>query len=1019
MSESLLLNLIELLAVSAKFRNDTDRIRAILEFFLRNQLEILNTEKYYAAFEQARERCLARSTGQEYDVQDSARAVSICAALNSELTQSQKFSILTLLFSIVETDRSVSEAEIQFIESISEMFNIAGEDFYLCVSFNMLSLANDESSKGSIVSFSNRTGQLNREKVIKIDSLTGAIALIKIESVNSYFVKYMGDSHATINDAPMLNGVVYGYSFGDVIRLENSAPLHFSDIVSELSSEQGKILLEVDRVSFTFPNGTVGLHEVSFSETSGRLVGLMGASGAGKSTVLEILNGNLSPKTGNVWINNIDIHKEKDRIEGIIGYVPQDDLLIEDLTVFQNLYFAAKLGFSDRQEHEVVEIVRKVISDLELESIAHLRVGSPLKKIISGGQRKRVNIGLELLRAPGVLFLDEPTSGLSSRDSQNIMELLKALSLTGKLVFVVIHQPSSDIFKLFDRLLIMDTGGYPIYYGNPLEAITYFKGKTNRLNKEIIYENGRLNPEVIFELIEAKTLTEFGQYTSERRTKPAEWYHEFRKKFVPEKKRFTGQRLQSVKPAKWMSQLRSFIRRDVLSKLNNKQYMLINFLQAPILAGFLSMLNRYYDISIAGAEYFFSDNQNLPVFLFISIIVALFMGLTVSAEEIVHDRKILKREQFLNLSRSSYLLSKLAILFAMSAIQTAMFWAVACWVIGIPGFSLMHFALLFSAATFANLLGLNISSMFNRAITVYILIPVLLIPQLVLGGIVLQFDKINPDIKDRAGVPALSEAMAARWAYEGLMVSFFMDNAYNRQLFQYRFDKHRADNEFMYRTPALEAKIQYALEYSTSNNIEKLQKIESDLAIVRNELGMDPVIRFPQAGLIRPGCGPALLNSAQLHVDLIRDHWSKVSRQAAEREDKVFGAMTVVAGGPAGLNELRQENHNETVERFVRDLGSDHKIIEVDDRLSILADPIYREPEGNRIFSVSHFFSPTKWFLGMSLSTPVFNVIVLWLMTGFLYMSLYFNWLKRGMGWVSTNICLRFVNILFSKGRKP
>lgn len=1017
MSESLLLKLIELFAITAKFRKDRDRIVHIINFFLRNQLEIQNTGKYELAFEEAWAMRTDRGDT-EYAVNDSTRAVGVCTALNGELTQQQKLSVLIVMFSIVEGNRSIGETELQFIHTVSEMFNIDEETFFLCVSFNLLSLSNDIGAQGSLVAFSDHNSDLKRDRVLDLPGLEGSIAILKIDSTNSYFVKYMGEQRLTLNDVPMLDRAVYDYTFGDVIRLESGEALHFSDIVSEISNEQGRILLEVEGVSYTFANGTVGLHELSFSETSGRLIGLMGASGAGKSTLLEILNGNLTPKTGHVWINNIDIHREKEKIEGVIGYVPQDDLLIEDLTVFQNLYYAARLGFADQNEHELAELVRKVISDLELDHIAHHRVGSPLKKIISGGQRKRVNIGLELLRAPSVLFLDEPTSGLSSRDSQNIMDLLKTLSLSGKLIFVVIHQPSQEIFKLFDRLLIMDTGGYPIYYGNPLEAITYFKGKTNRLNKEIIYERGRLNPELIFDLIEAKTVTEFGKHTNRRRTSPVEWYYEFRKKFVPLKKIFNGPRLEAIKAANWITQLMTFVVRDTLSKLNNRQYLLINILQAPVLAVFLSVLNRYYDISVSTGEYVFSENQNLPVFLFISIIVALFMGLTISAEEIVQDRRIRKREKFLNLSRSSYLISKLVILFTMSAFQTLAFWLISMWILGIAHFSVMHFALLFSASAFANMLGLNISSMFTRAITVYILIPILLIPQLVLGGIVLQFDKINPDLKSGPGVPLASELMASRWVYEGLMVSFFMENDYNQNLFKIRFNKCRADHQFMYRASSLEAKIEHALMYSNSNSMEKLKQIEKDLEIIRNELSTDPIVRFPRVNQLRPGCGPELLDEASRNVSLIKSHWMKESAKAFKQEEDIFKALSVVHQGSEGLNEFRKRNHNETVEKYVRDLNADKKIIEKDGRLQILADPIYREPEGNRVFSTSHFFSPHKYFLGMKLSTPVFNIIVMWIMTGFLYISLYFNWLRRLNAWIGRRIWLRFVNNLFGKKTK-
>ena len=136
-----------------------------------------------------------------------------------------------------------------------------------------------------------------------------------------------------------------------------------------------------------------------------------------------------------------------------------------------------KLCFGNYNEEKINKTVEDILYSIGLHEVKHLKVGNPLDKTISGGQRKRLNIALELIREPSILFLDEPTSGLSSNDSEIIMDLLKMLSLKGKLIFVVIHQPSSDIFKMFDKLIILDVGGFPIYKGDPVEAVIYFKKK--------------------------------------------------------------------------------------------------------------------------------------------------------------------------------------------------------------------------------------------------------------------------------------------------------------------------------------------------------------------------------------------------------------------------------------------------------------------------------------------------------------------------------------------------------------
>jgi ABC transport system ATP-binding/permease protein len=238
--------------------------------------------------------------------------------------------------------------------------------------------------------------------------------------------------------------------------------------------------LSAINIEYRYPLSQNGIRPFSFSEESGQLIGIMGVSGSGKSTLLNVLNGKLKPRKGKILINSNDIHRDAAKIEGQIGFVPQDDLLIEELSVYQNLYYNAKLCFGNLKEERISEIVEKVLKDLGLDEIRDLKVGNPLNKFISGGQRKRLNIGLELMREPSILFIDEPTSGLSSLDSDMVMALLKEQAVKGKLVIANIHQPSSDNFKLLDKLWVIDKGGYPIYTGNPLEAVVISKPSAAR-----------------------------------------------------------------------------------------------------------------------------------------------------------------------------------------------------------------------------------------------------------------------------------------------------------------------------------------------------------------------------------------------------------------------------------------------------------------------------------------------------------------------------------------------------------
>ncbi|MEP5069851.1 MAG: ABC transporter permease, partial [Crocinitomicaceae bacterium] len=265
------------------------------------------------------------------------------------------------------------------------------------------------------------------------------------------------------------------------------------------------------------------------------------------------------------------------------------------------------------------------------------------------------------------------------------MDLLKELSLRGKMVFVVIHQPSSEIFKMFDKLVILDTGGHQIYYGNPVKAVTYFKNMVEMIDKDqsACIECGNVNPEQIFNIIEMKVVDEYGRFTNKRKYSPTQWHEQFANNIEVEKvvEEDTKPEKSLDLPNK-LKQAKIFLQRDVLAKISNRQYVLINLLEAPALALLLALITKF---SPDGSQYTFYKNENIPVFFFMSIIVALFMGLTVSAEEIIKDRKILKREGFLHLSKLSYLSSKTLILFCLSAVQTLLFVLVGSLILEIQG----------------------------------------------------------------------------------------------------------------------------------------------------------------------------------------------------------------------------------------------------------------------------------------------------------------------------------------------
>jgi len=1003
MSEPLLKAILRLFAVVAREDEVTRQEREQVGVFLDVHLSQSAAAPYLNLFDTFVQSLPPKSGALTVEL---SHLETLCKEVNLDLTLKQKVVIILELFNIILADGKISARESELVNAIGINFKIRPGEIEAIKIFVMGRKASELDHGRILIVDAAPSRDYEKSHHIQRKHLTGFIAILHVEQAEFYFIKYVGATDLYLNGVPVKSGHVGVLGVGSMLRWEKDEPVYYGDILNKFKKfgQYPNLSFEGKDLTFTFKNGKIGLRNVSLSEESGNLVALMGGSGAGKSTLLHVLNGSESPTQGQVLINGIDIHKQPKRIEGVIGFVPQDDLLIEDLTVYQNLYYAAKLCFSDKAESEINELVTKVLEDLGLGETRDLKVGSPLRKTISGGQRKRLNIGLELLREPAVLFCDEPTSGLSSRDSENIIDLLKELSLKGKLVFAVIHQPSSDIFKMFDKLLILDYGGYQIYYGNPVDAIIYFKKSINMINSDVgeCHACGNVNPEQIFNIIETKVINEYGQFTNERKISAKQWNAEFEKNHRPvliERSDEVPHSTLNI-PTR-IKQTILFGMRDLRSKIHNRQYMIINLLEAPVLALILAFIVRYYnadDTQLTG--YVFSKNLNLPAYFFMSVIVALFMGLTVSAEEIIRDRKILKRESFLHLSRSSYVLSKISILFMLSAIQTVTFVLVGNFILKIEGMFLQHWFILFTAACFANLLGLNISSAFNSAVTIYILIPLLLIPQLILSGVVVKFDKLNPAIGNSATVPVVGDLMASRWAFEAAMVAQFKDNRFEKQF--YLYDKVMANSDYkkVYFIPEIETRLQFCLNNLGASRQDVSDQVARNLALIKKELSDE--IRETNQGLPaleELGIGKfqaSTYDEISKYLEVLKRFYvNRYNSVDKEKEKKIF-EMTSTPEKQAAFNAFRDEYHNEAISELVKNLMETNRIVEQNGNLIQKIYPIYKDPEPDHPIDFdAQFYMPAKHFLYRNIDTFYFNTGVIWSMTFVLAMALYFDLLRR------------------------
>ncbi|HNX65465.1 MAG TPA: ATP-binding cassette domain-containing protein [Bacteroidales bacterium] len=1014
MNEKILKTLMHLFAIIAPAQgNDTDR-RMVVEAFLKRQLNQQGVNEYLSIFDlyytEAQER-LRKGNEARRNAAISVRIIKICYDIGPQLTLKQKIIILVQLLEYCKTHcREVSPIELEFILTAADGFNIDREDYQLIVRFILSSPDEIPDSGNILVIDSIRDHSFKNAHHLCSESVKGQVRVLNIPSAEMLYVRAFDTGEIIMSGQLLREDKVYLFNRGASLKYQNSVPVYYSDVMRHFLNEKlmaSRVVYEVKDIDYRFMGGDVGLHKMSFSEESGRLIGIMGASGAGKSTLLNVLNGINKPHSGSVLINGVDIHKYSQKVKGLIGFVSQDDLLIEELTVYENLFYNAKLCFSNLNNDQIHDKVIDVLKSLGLFDIRDMKVGTPLNKKLSGGQRKRLNISLELIREPSIMFLDEPTSGLSSLDSENILDLLKDLALKGKLLFVVIHQPSSDIFKMFDRLLFLDSGGYLIYDGNPIESIVYFKQLIHHANynESECRVCGNVNPEQIFNIVEAKVLDELGQPTATRKVSPREWntyYEQNLKDKVTSPEPGNGIPEIKLKTPGWFKQFFVFVKRDILSKLTDMQYLIITMLEAPTLAFFLAYIIRYFNQSATSPAYSLMYNKNLPVYIFMSVIVSIFMGLTVSAEEIIKDRKILKREAFLNLSWSSYLISKISVQFIISALQALTFVVIGNTIMGIKGMWFDYWIVLFSCWAAANMMGLLISDSFKTVVTIYILIPFLVIPQIILSGIIVKYEKLNPVISSPVTIPFYGEIITARWGYEALAVDQYINNRFESKFYDYdklisicKYKREIWYNEMKSIISTVEGNLERNRLYGSK--LDDIILLQNE---VRKELINTPQIKSDVSLLMNNKITPEALKAVRDYIELVRDYYMDISKRVVNAKDRKIETEENI--DKEAFIRLKKDYTNESLEDFVRNQNEKEKIIRFKNHLYQNYDQIYLDPEHKLV--KAHFYAPRKQVFGVFINTLAVNVGVIWFMTIFLYVILYFKLLKRALDFIEKTI---------------
>ncbi|MDO5320761.1 MAG: ATP-binding cassette domain-containing protein [Bacteroidia bacterium] len=856
----------------------------LLEDYLVRFFGIRNTKSYTRLYTDLRE-----FYDDDPELDKDIIVAGICSKLKLRISPSEKITTLLRMMEFCSKQTEDFDPKERIFALVADNLEISGDVFEEMARFA-------SGQEGGLV------------RVLRLDEEGDILKTLYFADLKLLIFSCKPVHSIWMDDIRVRDNVFQVWNQSSVLKSSHFEPVYHSTVLEHYiaAGQSGTVELCGRDINFRFDTGgDNGMHNLSFTLKSGELVAIMGGSGVGKSTLLSLLNGNLIPQSGSITVNGHDI-SEPDA-KKMIGFVPQDDLLIEELTVYQNLWYTAKLCFEGMPEAEIDKRVISVLTQLGLDAAKDLKVGSPLQKYISGGQRKRLNIALELIREPAILYLDEPTSGLSSTDTEKVVNILKELTHKGKLIVVNIHQPSSDVYKLFDRLWLLDKGGYPVFDGNPIEAVSYFKGAANYADyrTSACPTCGNVNPEIVLNIIDEKAFDNSGRLSDKRKVSPQEW-HELYLKNRPEMPEVTVGEVPPTdqKRPGSLKQTWIFLRRNLSAKLTNLQYILVTALEAPLLALICGLLTHYTSDS---GVYTLLENKNFPTYIFMAIIVAIFLGMSGSAEEIIKDRALLKREKFLRLSYGSYIWSKIIYMAFVCLIQTLLFILVGNMIIGVHGLFWTWWLVLFVSAFLSALIGLLLSQSMSSVVAIYITIPLLLIPQILLCGLVVKFDDLSPNSKT-GNVPVIGDVIPSRWAYEALAVANFTGNDYEK-LF---FEQDRGKYTSMYYVNGFLYELESQLE-SRNDEITRADKDENPAHI---EFLRAQLPRLAEICGMEPYSGNEDYASLRRYLDAAGIVLKRQGNKTTLELDKAMSAL-IKENGKEEMMRLKRDSYNIQLENLV------------------------------------------------------------------------------------------------------
>jgi len=933
------------------------------------------------------------------DIQDDGKIIpdALCREINAMLRYNEKVYLLLVvqdclitiqdqsafsellnrIFNGIGIDNSLISRLREFLEQ-DDPDSVSKSDYLVLAPYDS---AMDEVLEGRWIE-SHTSRQTEEYNIFQAEGFTGHILVMFIDEIKSYVVRCMARTEQFFDQDSQQQCRFRLLEPGNELCLKGIPVLTYSDLKSRFlhHQEKRKLTLVADHVQYGSVKLTREVNTFTATETTGQLIGIVGNEGVGKSTLLKLLAGKLKPDSGSITINGYDLWKNKYLLKGTIGYVPEEDLLYEELTVSDNLSLTARLYYSSYSRKELDAKVNSVLSKLGILELKHMVVGNVLSKHIQPGHRRMINIALELLREPQILLVDNAISGMGMADASKVIKILHDYSFAGNLVITTISQSDRNTFRFFDKIWILDEGGRAVYNGSVKTATGY-------LSKHLMlaYKDTQVaDPSQLLDMVNYK-LPDREDNVWKRVKEPKEWHDLYLRE---QALKSNGKITKSMLPARMLKipnleiQLLIFSIRNFKCKFSRVGEIIRTLFTGPATALLVALLFRLR----TGGEYIYSQNENIPMYLFLSVVVAIFLGLVLSAGEILKEKNILEKEEYLEFSRFSYINSKILYLFPVIALQTFLYVLTGNSILGIRDILWSYWLVLFSSGCFGILLGLLFSSSVDSSDVLYKrLLPFVLALQLLLGGGIIPFERMN--LGSGKFTPLLGDLMVSRWGYEALAVQQYTGNRYQKLMYEADRKLSQASFYSFFVVPKLQET--YTLCLNTTNR----DSIDHYTGLLKNEMRkmsvFTEIFPFEYLDELHNMRGNEKLAQetndylTYLSLSFYQQYEIQV-RKKNQLQDSLEQAL-----GKNVLDGLKRQFYNSGLENTVTHRNTEIPYTIIGNEIIRKTDNIFQEPSSN--LGRASLFCPVKLLNGQKTATLWFNISIMWLFTAACYLLLLFD----------------------------